>query len=116
MLGTTQVPEHDSTIVTATGQLATIGAYLERSDRSPMCFLLHHALPAVHLPPVQHSVAVTADQQVPGRTPDHRIDNAAMPCKGSITCITSPPERVPGRVVLSALDIPHKQFPAASAA
>src|SRR2546430_2677931 len=39
-----------------------------------------------------------------------------MPRQGAIACITSPPERVPGRVALPAVGIPHHQLPTVLAA
>src|SRR5258708_21034646 len=37
-----------------------------------------------------------------------------MPRKDAITCIPSPPERLPGSVALPAVHLPHEQLPAVS--
>src|SRR3954471_5773261 len=109
MLATLQVPEHDGPVIPATGEPAAIGTSPERTDR-PMVRLSHpHALPAVNLPPAQQAVTASTEQQLLARTPGHRRDHPRMPHQGSITC-------PPGRVALPALDIPHKQLSALSAA
>src|SRR5258706_5732793 len=114
MLATVQVPERDGPIIPTAGQHAPIGTHLERLD-CPLMRLAHlHARPAVDLPPAQHAVTVSTDQPLPTRSPDHRRDHPRMPRKGSIPCITSPPERVPGRAALPALHLPHPQLPAIS--
>src|SRR5260221_284213 len=111
-----EVPQRDGPIIPATGQQAPIGTAPERPDRPLMRLAQPHALPTLHIPPAQHAVTAATDQQLPARIPGHRIDNSGMSLKGAITWMTSPPERVAGRVALSALHLPHEQLSAASAA
>src|SRR6266566_8630242 len=84
-LATVQVPEHDGPVIPATGEPAAIGTHLERLHHPLMRFLHPHALPAVHLPPAQHAVTASTDQQLLARTPCHGRDHPRMPRQGSIT-------------------------------
>src|SRR5258706_10895693 len=53
MLATLELPEHNSPVIPATGQLAAIGTHSDRVYR-PLMRLSHpQALPAGHLPPAQ---------------------------------------------------------------
>src|SRR6202165_2147258 len=99
MLATLQVPERDGPVIPATSQKPPIGTHLERLHRPLMRFSLPHALQARHLPPAQHPVTASTDQQFSTESPGQRRDHPRMPLKGALPCITSPPERLPGRVV-----------------
>ena len=101
-LATVQVPEHDGSIIPATGQPTPIGTHLQRPDR-PLMGLAHlRTLLSGELPPAQQAVAAAADQQLPTGTPGYRRDNTLVPGKGL--------------QALPAVSIPHKQLPAFSAA
>src|SRR6266480_4476236 len=97
MLATVQIPEGDGSVVTATGQPGAIGTHLERVHR-PLMRLLHpYAMPAVNLPPAQHAITASTDQQLPTRTPGHCSGCPGMPRQGSHT--------------FPALRLPHEELP-----
>src|SRR5205823_14549795 len=106
MLATVQVPEHDGPVIPATGEPAPIGTHLERLHHPLMRFLHPHALPAVHLPPAQHAVTASSEQQLLARTPCHGRDHPRMPRQRTIPCpplrAALPPVRPP-RNQLTAL-------------
>src|SRR5713226_70823 len=78
MLATLQIPERDGPVLPATGQSAPIGTHLERLHRPLMRFSLPHALPAMHLPPAQHPVTVSTEQQLSTESPGQRRDHPRM--------------------------------------
>src|SRR3989442_2146020 len=82
LLATVQVPQGDGSVIPATGQPAPIGTSPERTDR-PLMRLSHlHALPAVHIPPAQHTITASTDQQVLAGVPCDGINGTGMPGKG----------------------------------
>src|SRR2546421_2626085 len=100
MFATLQVPERDSPIIAATGEPAAIGAHLECMHRALMGFSHLYALPAVNIPPAQHSVTASTDERLPTWPQGH--------CKGH-------PRRLrQGSHPLPAVRLPHEQFPALS--
>src|SRR6266571_6656241 len=76
LLATVQIPEHNGSIIPAARQSAAIRTYLERLDGPLMRFSIPvpqtgfpHALPALHLPPAQHSVTASTEHQLSTRSP-----------------------------------------------
>src|SRR5437588_11298082 len=107
MLATLEIPDHDSPVIPATGQLDAIGTHFDRVYR-PLMRLSHpHAAPAVNLPPAQPAVTAPTDQQLPTRVPGHGRERSGMSRQSAITC-------PPGRVMLSALRLPHEELSALS--
>src|SRR6266513_2349129 len=100
MFATLEVPERDSPIIAATGEPAAIGAHLECMHRALMGFSHLYALPAVNIPPAQHSVTASTDELLPTWTPGH--------CKGHPRMLRQ------GSHPLPAVRLPHEQFPALS--
>ncbi len=107
MLATVQIPEGDGPVVTATGQSGAIGAHLERLHRSLMRLLIPvpqtgfpHALPARYLPPAQHAITASTDQQLPTGSPGQRRDHPRMPRKSMHA--------------LPTVGMPHEELPALS--
>src|SRR6266571_1654764 len=78
LLATVQIPEHNGSIIPAARQSAAIRTYLERLDGPLMRFSHPHALPALHLPPAQHSVTASTEQQLSTRSPAQRRDHPRM--------------------------------------
>src|SRR6266702_2402486 len=116
LLATVQIPEHNGSIIPAARQSAAIRTHLERLDGPLMRFSHPHALPALHLPPAQPAITASTEHQLSTGSPAQRRDHPRMPRQGAIACITSPPERVPGRVALPAVGIPHEELPTVPAA
>src|SRR6266702_3580933 len=89
--GALQVPHLDGTVIAATGEQTTIRADPKRLDRSLMPFSHPYTLPALYVPPAQHSVAASTDQQLSTLTPLHGQHTAGSAGKGvqvlSIVCI-----------------------------
>src|SRR5437879_5192914 len=81
MFATLQVPERDSPIIAATGEPAAIGAHLECMHRALMGFSHLYALPAVNIPPAQHSVTASTDELLPTWTPGHCNGHPRTPCR-----------------------------------
>src|SRR5437588_10810511 len=100
MFAPLEVPERDSPIIAATGEPAAIGAHLECMHRALMGFSHLYALPAVNIPPAQHSVTASTDELLPTWTPGH--------CKGHPRMLRQ------GSHPLPAVRLPHEQFPALS--
>src|SRR6266571_3452709 len=71
MFAPLEVPERDSPIIAATGEPAAIGAHLECMHRALMGFSHLYALPAVNIPPAQHSVTASTAELLPTWTPGH---------------------------------------------
>src|SRR2546421_320627 len=65
MFAPLEVPERNSPIIAATGEPAAIGAHLECMHRALMGFSHLYALPAVNIPPAQHSVTASTDELLP---------------------------------------------------
>src|SRR5258707_1835930 len=101
MPGTARVPYHDNTTVPATGKSLAIRTHSERLNRPLMRCSHPHALPALHIPPAQHPVAPSTDQQVSQLHPGYSKHETGMPRQG--------PHALP------AVRIPHQQLFAASA-
>src|SRR5205085_10884087 len=87
-------------IITAAGSPAAIGTHLERLHGPLMGFACQAALPALHFPPPQPAVTASTDQPPAIRPPGHSRDDPSL--------LRQDPYR------LSALGIPHHQFPVAS--
>src|SRR5947209_2317674 len=62
-LNTLESPHMDGTILAATGQLMATGTDPERPDHPLMPIAYPHALPTLYVPPAQHPVAASTDQQ-----------------------------------------------------
>src|SRR5215469_4065096 len=77
LLATVQVPEHDSTVIAAAGQLRPIGTHLQRLHRPSMSFSHLHALPMPQVPPAQHTIAAAVDQHCSARFPCECIYHSA---------------------------------------
>src|SRR4051794_4783438 len=75
MFAPLEVPERDSPIIAATGEPAAIGAHLECMHRALMGFSHLYALPAVNIPPAQHSVTASTDELLPTWAPGHAPDS-----------------------------------------
>src|SRR6266851_2468630 len=82
MLATLEVPEHDSSIIATTGQLAAIGTDLEGLHRPLMGFSHPYALPAVNIPPAQPAITASTEQPCPTRVPGQRIHASARLVQG----------------------------------
>src|SRR5437870_7134302 len=56
-------PQHDGSVISATGQPGPIRTYLQRPDR-PLMRLVHPpALAAAHIPPAQRAITASADER-----------------------------------------------------
>src|SRR2546428_648700 len=71
--------EHDSAVITATGQPAAIGTHLDRVYGALMRLSHPQAVSAVNLPPAQPAVTVPTDQHLPTRVPGHSRGRSWMP-------------------------------------
>src|SRR6266852_5360629 len=78
MLTALQLPDVDRAIVPTTGERAAIGTHLERLDCSLVRMARLHALPALEIPPAEHTVTAPADQHRAGRTPRQRMHDLAQ--------------------------------------
>src|SRR6266852_1342361 len=83
LLATAQIPEHNGSIIPAARQSAAIRTHLERLDGPLMRFSHPHTLPALHLPPAQHAVTASTEQQLSTRGPAQRRDHPRMPRQGA---------------------------------
>src|SRR5215469_2359310 len=63
LLAALEVPQLNGIVITTTGQYLSIGTHAERLD-CPLMPLLHpQALPTLHVPPAQHTIAIATEQQ-----------------------------------------------------
>ena len=110
-----QIPDHNGSVLPATGEKLSIGTHFEGSDYSLMCFFNFHAYSALYIPPAQHPIAATANQLVstgtsprmgasaiPTGPPSQRLDHTGMTLKGMYSYRT--------------LNIPEEEFPTAAVA
>src|SRR5437879_10108251 len=75
ILAPLEVPEHNGSVIPATGEPAPLGTHLERLHHPPMGLLHPHTLSAVDLPPAQPAITASTDQHLPARTPSYRRDH-----------------------------------------
>src|SRR5205823_2011023 len=99
-----EIPHPDSTVIAATGQSMAIGTDPERLDRPLVRFSHPHTLPTVYVPPAQHPIAASTDQQLSTLAPVHSKYAAGRVGKSVQELST----------VGSAVGIPQEHLPTAS--
>src|SRR6266849_4003947 len=73
MFAALQTPDVDGPIIPATGEPLAIRVQLERPDR-PLMGLSHpYTFPTLQVPPAQHAIAATTQQQRSARIPGQRM-------------------------------------------
>src|SRR5437764_459339 len=95
MFAPLEVPERDSPIIAATGEPAAIGAHLECMHRALMGFSHLYALPAVNIPPAQHSVTTSTDELLPTWTPGHCKEDGVGVVRVLVPLYTGTRGRIP---------------------